>query len=83
MFSLTTNVTFRMETSNRKTYFFTAKTDYANKFLTFMERLRRDVLKKRGTFGADYQTMNETQLLNVMITSNFNFIHLVGLRLKM
>lgn len=57
--------------------------DYANKFLTYMERLRRDVLKKRGKIGVDYQTMNETQLLNVTITSNFKFVHLVRFTIKM
>lgn len=53
--------------------------DNNRKFLTYMERLRRDVLRKRGMVAPDNQTANVQQLLNVAITSDFKFIHLVGL----
>lgn len=54
------------------------KADSDRKFLTYMERLRRDVLRKRGTLAPGNQTTNVQQLLNVAITSNFMYIHLVG-----
>jgi len=51
--------------------------DYAKKFLTYMEQLRRDVLRKRGMFRGD-PTTNAKIVLNVALTSNFKFIHLVS-----
>lgn len=62
-----------------KTRSFSEKPDNDGKFLTYMERLRRDVLRKRGTMASDNQTAKVQQLLNVAITSDFKFIHLVGL----
>lgn len=53
------------------------RVDYAKKFLTYMEQLRRDVLRKRGMFGGD-PTTNAQRVLNVALTSNFKFIHLVS-----
>ncbi|XP_026813463.1 neuronal acetylcholine receptor subunit alpha-7 [Rhopalosiphum maidis] len=53
----------------------TERTDYTRKFLTSMEQLRRDVLKKRGPFGSD-PTTNPKKVLSVAITNNFKFIHL-------
>jgi len=41
-----------------------------------MERLRRDVLQKKR----DTDTMNVQRLLNVVVTNNFKFIHLVSAR---
>lgn len=52
------------------------RVDYTKKFLTYMEQLRRDVLKKRGLFGGD-PTTNAKRVLNVALTSDFKFIHLV------
>ncbi|XP_015376751.1 PREDICTED: neuronal acetylcholine receptor subunit beta-4-like [Diuraphis noxia] len=49
--------------------------DYTKKFMTSMEQLRRDVLKKRSMFGGD-PTTNAQRVLNVVLTSNFKFIHL-------
>ncbi|XP_022177830.1 neuronal acetylcholine receptor subunit beta-4-like [Myzus persicae] len=51
------------------------RVDYTKKFLTYMEQLRRDVLKKRGLFGGD-PTTNAKRVLNVALTSDFKFIHL-------
>ncbi|XP_001950122.2 neuronal acetylcholine receptor subunit beta-4 [Acyrthosiphon pisum] len=49
--------------------------DYTKKFYTYMEQLRRDIVKKRGLYGGD-PTMNSQQVLNVALISNFKFIHL-------
>jgi len=55
---------------------FSERTDYTKKFFTYMEQLRRDVLRKRGPYGSD-PTTNPLKVLNVVITNNFKFIHLV------
>lgn len=51
--------------------------DYTKKFFTYMEKLRRDVLKKRGMSRSD-PTTNAQRVLNVAITGDFKFIHLVS-----
>ncbi|XP_025190280.1 neuronal acetylcholine receptor subunit beta-4 [Melanaphis sacchari] len=53
----------------------TERVDYTRKFLTYTEQLKRDVLKKRGSFVSD-PTTNPQQVLNVAIINNFKFIHL-------
>jgi len=53
------------------------KIDFTKKFYSYMEQLRRDIVKKRGLFGGD-PTTNSQQVLNVALTSDFKFIHLVS-----
>lgn len=52
--------------------------DYTRKFMTYMELLRRDVLRRRSIFGGGDPTTNAQRVLNVALTSNFKFIHLVS-----
>lgn len=52
------------------------RTDYTKRFFTHMEQLRRDVLRRRGSYAID-PTTNPQKVLNVVITNNFKFIHLV------
>lgn len=55
--------------------------DNSEKFLTAMERLRRDVLqRKRGMAGDTQTTASVQQLLNVAIVNNFKYVHLVSIR---
>ncbi|XP_027844786.2 acetylcholine receptor subunit alpha-like [Aphis gossypii] len=53
----------------------TERTDYTKRFFTHMEQLRRDVLRRRGSYAID-PTTNPQKVLNVVITNNFKFIHL-------
>jgi len=52
------------------------KTNNIEKFLTYTERLRRDVLKNRGMFDFGSPPTNTDKFLNVTITNDFKSIHL-------